>query len=82
MVGEPTIPAYVITYAESRDDIEWRRENVTCIEPKSAKRPIFAPGSSTMDAAPHLVTAIEARSLPHRSRRERQNRLGGIRQRG
>ena len=28
-------PIYVIKYAESEDGVAWRRENVTCIEPRS-----------------------------------------------
>lgn len=28
-------PIYVIKYAESEDGVSWRRENLTCIEPKS-----------------------------------------------
>ncbi len=31
--GHPE-PVYVIKYAESDDGVVWRRENVTCIEPK------------------------------------------------
>jgi hypothetical protein len=31
--GRPE-PVYVIKYAESDDGVVWRRENVTCIEPK------------------------------------------------
>jgi hypothetical protein len=35
-VGEPPSPAYVIKYAESADGLDWTRENVTCINPKSS----------------------------------------------
>ena len=35
-VGDPPSPAYVIKYAESGDGLNWTRENITCIEPKSA----------------------------------------------
>ena len=35
-VGEPPSPAYMIKYAESRDGLDWTRDNVTCIEPKSS----------------------------------------------
>jgi hypothetical protein len=35
-VDEPPNPVYVIKYAESMDGIEWTRQNVTCIEPKSS----------------------------------------------
>jgi hypothetical protein len=35
-VDDPPNPVYVIKYAESVNGVDWRRENVTCIEPKSA----------------------------------------------
>jgi hypothetical protein len=45
--GRPE-PVYVIKYAESADGVVWRRENVTCIEPKHPEeanaRPWVVPG--------------------------------------